>query len=253
MLPLGVILALCAAGAPCLAGETPPKEEPSVPALIAKLSHESYRVRERAFELLYIEGEDAEPALKKAAGSQDPGVRRKAKRLLFLIRWRISPALYRRIGPLWDGFDDLPVRGRLRLVRRLQCLGNIIAARILQRVSEIDPHKAVRVQARRTLAGLVIARLNGEGCERMARGEFDEAEAKFKEMLRLDPGNPIALYNLACSRSLQEDVEGALQYLRNAIRNGYRDFAWARIDKDLENLRKDPRFEKLLRGDWPGN
>ena len=87
----------------------------------------------------------------------------------------------------------------------------------------------------------------------MSRGEFGKAEAKFKEMLRLDPGNPIALYNLACSRSLQEDVEGALRYLRKAIRNGYRDFDWAREDRDLENLRKDPRFEKLLGGAWPGN
>jgi tetratricopeptide (TPR) repeat protein len=163
------------------------------------------------------------------------------------------PALYRKIGPLWDEFDSLPVRGRLRLVRRIERLVDEVALRLLRRVSEIDPHPAVRDQARRSLAGLFITRLNSEGCGFMERGEYDEGEAKFKEMLRLDPGNPIALYNLACSRSLQEDIDGALEYLRQALRNGYRDFAWAREDKDLANLREDPRFEQLLRGSWKGD
>jgi tetratricopeptide (TPR) repeat protein len=250
ILPLVAVFAAAFFAQACPAGESAVVEEDSLDRLVEQLGHESAGIRERAFECLYIESTEAVNSLKRAVHSSDPEVRWRARRLLFLIRWQVSPDFYRRIGPLWDRFDSLPVRGRLRLVRRVASLTDEVAVHLLGRAAEIDPHQKVRDQAKRCLAGLVITRLNAQGCSFMAEGKFEEAEAKFAEMLRLDPGNPIALYNLACSRSLQMDIEGALEHLKKSIRNGYRNFSWAREDEDLANLRKDPRFERLLGGGW---
>ncbi|MHC5079811.1 MAG: TPR end-of-group domain-containing protein [Planctomycetota bacterium] len=227
----GILIGLLAGT--LFAGDRPPGER-------------AHTVRESAFERLYIEGQDAVPVLKEASGSQDPETRRRAKRLLFLIRWKISPALFLRIGILWDDFERLPPRGRIQRILQLEGLKEEGAVQLLQRTVEIDPHPNVRNQARRSLAKLALVRLNREGCRLMEKGKFAEAEAKFNEILELDPGNNIALYNLACSRSLQGDIDAAFDYLKAAIRNGFRNFEWAREDPDLENLRKDPRFESLL-------
>ena len=55
-------------------------------------------------------------------------------------------------------------------------------------------------------------------------------------------------YNLACSYSLLDESEAALEFLELSIRAGrpVRMLEWARIDPDLKSVRADPRFEKLM-------
>ena len=60
-----------------------------------------------------------------------------------------------------------------------------------------------------------------------------------------------AFYNLSCVLSLQHSkasprLDAAMESLENAFRWGYASVEWAQRDGDLENLRKDPRFGKLL-------
>lgn len=68
-----------------------------------------------------------------------------------------------------------------------------------------------------------------------------------RRIVALRPHDALAHYNLACSYSLFKKVDLALRMLRKAIELGYHDFRYLREDRDLDALRKDPRFRKLLR------
>ena len=67
-----------------------------------------------------------------------------------------------------------------------------------------------------------------------------------RKLVRLQPSNPTAHYNLACSLALSKRKGDALRSLDAAVQLGYQDFDWMSQDPDLESLKKDPRFEALL-------
>ncbi|MDI1248865.1 MAG: hypothetical protein PSV13_08385 [Lacunisphaera sp.] len=68
-----------------------------------------------------------------------------------------------------------------------------------------------------------------------------------RKLVRLDPENPTAHYNLACSLALCRKRPDALRSLRQALALGYDDLDWMRQDPDLEILKDDPEFLQLLR------
>lgn len=67
------------------------------------------------------------------------------------------------------------------------------------------------------------------------------------ELSRINPHESVVWYNLACSYALVGDKDAAFTALEKAVRLGYRDTNWMRQDSDLEVLRKDPRFEAILK------
>ncbi len=77
------------------------------------------------------------------------------------------------------------------------------------------------------------------------RGLFKEGLDIDKRLINLKPNDPIAWYNLACSYSLLNDIDSGLEALKKAINFGYEDFYFLNKDPDLENLRRDARFQKL--------
>jgi len=68
-----------------------------------------------------------------------------------------------------------------------------------------------------------------------------------RKLVRLDPANPTAHYNLACSLALCRKRPDALRSLRTALSLGYDDLDWMQQDPDLEGLQDDPEFQQLLR------
>jgi tetratricopeptide (TPR) repeat protein len=68
-----------------------------------------------------------------------------------------------------------------------------------------------------------------------------------RRIIQLAPSDPLAHYNLACSYALLKQTDTALSTLRRAVELGYRDFEFMRQDRDLDSIRKDPRFRQLLR------
>lgn len=66
-----------------------------------------------------------------------------------------------------------------------------------------------------------------------------------QRLSRLCKDDPIVYYNLACSLALAEKVDEALSALHQAIRLGYRDFAYMRKDPDLHSLALHPEFKKM--------
>jgi tetratricopeptide (TPR) repeat protein len=67
-----------------------------------------------------------------------------------------------------------------------------------------------------------------------------------RKLVRLEPKNATAHYNLACSLALCKKRPDALRSLRKAVSLGYDDLDWMEQDPDLETLKTDPEFRKLL-------
>ncbi len=92
--------------------------------------------------------------------------------------------------------------------------------------------------------GASLARL---GDARGAAAALERARAAFEERLRLGADDPFTRYYAACVYALRGDVEEALVSLERALRER-RDLnrARGRIEPELQRLRGDPRFERLL-------
>ena len=77
------------------------------------------------------------------------------------------------------------------------------------------------------------------------RGRHADSLAVDRRLIRREPRNPQAYYNLACSYSLTGRVDRAMAALERAIVLGYRDFHWLARDPDLSALRKHPRYRRI--------
>jgi tetratricopeptide (TPR) repeat protein len=62
----------------------------------------------------------------------------------------------------------------------------------------------------------IADRLNA-GYDLLEQGQFDQARKIFEEVLRQDPGHPLALNNLAAIMVKQGDYDQALAYLKRAL------------------------------------
>src|SRR6266852_369238 len=67
-----------------------------------------------------------------------------------------------------------------------------------------------------------------------------------KRALEVDPEDPGVLYNVACVYALQGQLEGAVDCLKKAVRNGFAQKAWIEHDADLQSVRGHPRIQALL-------
>ena len=77
-------------------------------------------------------------------------------------------------------------------------------------------------------------------------GLYDKGLAVDVRLTQLRPEDPLAWYNLACSYSLLDRVDEALEALRQASSRGYTDLAYVQKDADLANLRRSPKFRQFL-------
>lgn len=67
-----------------------------------------------------------------------------------------------------------------------------------------------------------------------------------RKLVKLQPNNPTAHYNLACSFALSKRQKDALRSLKQAVALGYKDYDWLSQDPDLEALQDHPEFKVLL-------
>ena len=77
------------------------------------------------------------------------------------------------------------------------------------------------------------------------RGRYHRSLQVDKRLSSLQPRNPLAFYNLACSHALNGEFDLAAAALETAITLGYRDFRWLSKDPDLSGLRKHPLYRPL--------
>lgn len=79
------------------------------------------------------------------------------------------------------------------------------------------------------------------------RGDLQKGLDIDLRLSRLRQDEPVVYYNLACSYCLLGKIDDAFLNLKKAIALGYEDFEYLQRDPDLENLRKDRRFQDLFK------
>jgi len=79
------------------------------------------------------------------------------------------------------------------------------------------------------------------------RGDYRKGLEVDLRLSRLRRDDSTVHYNLACSYSLLGELDLAFSILKKAIDLGYEDFEHLKYDPDLENLRKDERFQLILK------
>ena len=80
---------------------------------------------------------------------------------------------------------------------------------------------------------------------------MDEFETKYDKISKEDRayfrGNYInAVYNLSCTYSLLNEKAKAIEYLDKSIKTGYRNYAHIKEDTDLDNIRNEESYKKIL-------
>lgn len=76
--------------------------------------------------------------------------------------------------------------------------------------------------------------------------KFENAVNAYKKILEYEPDNYLAHYNLACAYSLSGSKDKALAHLESAILAGFVDFKHIEKDTDLDNIRTNKRYAKLM-------
>ena len=77
--------------------------------------------------------------------------------------------------------------------------------------------------------------------------QYRKAIDAYVEVIELGGGFPsAAAYNIACCYALLGEKEQALQWLQKSFDMGFRNLSDAQADTDLQSLRDDPRYRKLL-------
>jgi HEAT repeat protein len=90
-------------------------------------------------------------------------------------------------------------------------------------------------------------------------GRRDEAETTYLRLVKAVEEHkvtnaatnvlPAALYNLACLTSMKGEKGKAVEWLEKAVRAGFKDRQWIKMDRDLEAVRGEDKYVKLLADD----
>jgi len=102
-----------------------------------------------------------------------------------------------------------------------------------------------RLVSRRVLNGFLV------GCYETAAGlarskKYQQATANLEIAAEIRPESATIQYKLACAYSVTRQKSKALDALRKAIQNGFTDLETLESDPELEGIRSDPAFLRIL-------
>jgi len=80
-------------------------------------------------------------------------------------------------------------------------------------------------------------------------GRLEEAKREVETYLQMEPERADIAYYAAAAYSLMDDSSNGLHWLKIAAERNHLDLWWARVDPDLDNLRKSPRFQSIIK-EW---
>jgi len=79
--------------------------------------------------------------------------------------------------------------------------------------------------------------------------KFDEAIAGFKKLYKKFQDSDLGIssaYNVACGYALLGKKDEAIEWLQKSIKAGWSNFEHMESDPDLDSLRNDPRYKKII-------
>jgi len=246
----------------------------AVDGAVAALDAPGSGARQAAADALLRLGALARPQLERVAraapGEASVAAREGAARLVRRIRYGLSDELVRRLGDDLAGYAELPFRERRARVIELERLGGPAAVPALRALLREEPSEEVRVAAAIGLhrlddpVGTEWLRLHGQGVPfRISRrelaavfmdqglralqlGRYGADPRELRQVLELEPTNEIAWYNLACTYSLWGRIDDAIAALERAVEYGWDDVSHMADDDDLDPIRDDERFRRLV-------
>src|SRR6266568_3394759 len=137
---IATLLIVLLAAAPAFADKP---TSPQIQKAVKELGDKNFNVREKATNLLWAAGTDAEPAVRAALASGDPEVVRRARSLLDKFDWGIfpdtPPAIVEQINVFRTGERD----ARLQAVTRLMDFGKP-GYSVVKRLSGMEKNEADR-------------------------------------------------------------------------------------------------------------
>ena len=77
---------------------------------------------------------------------------------------------------------------------------------------------------------------------------LEEAKSEAARAIALNPSDPVMLYNAACFYSRVGDTARAVDLLDNAVSAGFQHYEWIKHDPDLDNLRGEERYQRIMEG-----
>jgi tetratricopeptide (TPR) repeat protein len=227
--------------------------------------------RNYAREGLYGLAELAIPSLEKRVRSESAHERYFAKRLLRRIHFRISRRLYNRIGHLLEGYEQKDWRERRSTAYEIEKLGGKEAIPTLRRIVLIDRSYGVKLMAAQCLArlkdpfGIRFLEKVKEGIEKLRESpeitaaiymdqgiqylklkKYAKSIEQFKKVLKIQPDNDTAYYNMACAYSLWGKIDDAIECLKKSVERGFTDVVYMESDGDLDNIRNDTRYLEIV-------
>jgi tetratricopeptide (TPR) repeat protein len=90
------------------------------------------------------------------------------------------------------------------------------------------------------------AAYGNRGVAYMLQKKYNKALDDLNSAIRLDPKDRNAFYNLAALRTLRQEFDLAIDALDQALKRGFDNYESLRRDADLEGLRRQPEFRRLL-------
>ncbi|MFW6108501.1 MAG: TPR end-of-group domain-containing protein, partial [bacterium] len=88
--------------------------------------------------------------------------------------------------------------------------------------------------------------LHRKALEHFAKKDYKAALATCKEILAGAPEDPTALYNAACACAQMGRTDKALDFLQQAVEQGFVNFPHIEQDPDLESLRDEAAYRQLF-------
>lgn len=101
------------------------------------------------------------------------------------------------------------------------------------------------IPQRRALGDVTIAAFEIANITRR-RNDFTATRQLYEIALATRPASPDLLYNIACMYALEGNRKEAIRTLKSSVEHGFKNFDLLKTDPDLEKLRGDPEFKKLL-------
>lgn len=119
-------------------------------------------------------------------------------------------------------------------------------ARLFQKSGRLQEAKQLYEETLSLDPGYVDA-LNNLGVIHIHDKNYSAARAFFAKAIRLKSDYVDSYYNLACLHALNGEVSQSLVHLKKAVSLNQSVKDWARRDTDLQNLRRVPEFEEIIR------